>query len=209
MPSPPVRGPFVVHGGAMDVRLAGALALAHRACPYFNRSWDHFCSHRHTPDAGEIEYPASATTGSVTYFAHRVFTGYRRTGQPLLRDMVMDATRGLIGSPRVVVHLPTAGRVSLMRQAAEGRDVLHLLYAAPVLRGGVVGGAAAEEGRPVEIIEDLVPLYDIPVDMEVNAPVRSVRLVPEGTDLPFEVAEGRIRFIVPRVLCHQMVEIGY
>jgi hypothetical protein len=205
MPGPPVRGPFVVHGGAMDVRLEGARMLARRARPYFNRAWDHFCSHRHTPDAEVTDLPAATTNGTVTWFAHRIFTDYRRSGQPLLRDMVMDAIRGLIGPPRVATDLPTSGRVSLMRRLSEGRDVLHLLYATPVLRGGAVGG----EGQPVEIIEDLVPLFDVSVDMAAGAPVRSVRLVPEGTDLPFEAQDGRIRFTVPRVLCHQMVEVRH
>jgi len=42
--------------------------------PYFNRTWEHFCSHRHTPSAGKPEYLAVVKHGHVVYFAQSVFS---------------------------------------------------------------------------------------------------------------------------------------
>jgi hypothetical protein len=39
--------------------------------------------------------------------------------------------------------------------------------------------------------------------------VAAVRTAPEGQDLPFEAEGGRVRFTVPRLHAHQMVEIAY
>ena len=52
-----IRDPFVIHGGAWNVRAADYEVLAQRANPYFNRAWNHFCSHRNTPDAQTSEFP--------------------------------------------------------------------------------------------------------------------------------------------------------
>ncbi|MFW6163362.1 MAG: hypothetical protein ACODAJ_11385 [Planctomycetota bacterium] len=84
------------------------------------------------------------------------------------------------------------GRVSLMRQEAEGRHVLHLLYAAPVARG-----------RGIEVIEDIVPLAHIPVSLRLTA--SQVTLAPEGTALPFDRVGDRIEFTLPRLELHEMV----
>lgn len=215
-PTPPVRGPFVIHGGAFDVRpRAGTETLARRAAPYFNREWDHFCSHQHTPDAEAIELPAVTGNGSVVYFAHPIFTRYRRYGQPLYRDLVSDAIIYLLGDLSLRTNLPTAARASLMRQESDSRDVLHLLYAVPVLRGASGGGGGAEASWSLEVIEDLVPLRDVECDVRLlnegrnGQAVQSVRLAPSGEELQFSTEGDRVRFVVPQLLCHQMVELSY
>ena len=54
-----------------------------------------------------------------------------------------------------------------------------------------------------------VPLADIDVDVAAGGKVKAVRLVPEGRDLPFTLEDGRVRFVVPKLVGHQMVEIAY
>jgi hypothetical protein len=78
--------------------------------------------------------------------------------------------------------------------------VLHLLYANPIRRGTLRGDA-------VQPIQDIVPLRDVAVEVEADG-LASVRLVPDGQDLPFTVEGGRARFTVPRVEGHQMVELA-
>jgi hypothetical protein len=94
--------------------------------------------------------------------------------------------------------------VTLMEQPAAARSVLHLLYANTVLRGGSVRGCA-----PIEVIEELTPLADLRVTVRPAKPVASVRLVPDGTALAFDKrADGSIGFTVPKLLCHQMIELA-
>ena len=102
--------------------------LAHRAKPYFNRTWEHFCSHQHTPDEAQIEYPAATSNGRVAYFAHEIFTRYRKYGQPLYRDLVADAINDLLKKPATEFEgLPSQARTALTRQEEYSRYVLHLL----------------------------------------------------------------------------------
>ena len=207
LPSSPVRGPLVIHGSAWNVRATGAVeTLAHRADPYFNRAFDHFCSHQHTPDAAQSEFPAVVGDKRFVYFAHNIFTRYRLYGQPLYRDLVADAIHYLLGDLSVTTNLPTAARVSLMRQPEEGRYVLHLLYATTSLRGGSNGEAA----HAVEVIEDLAPLHHVECALRLPETAQTVTLVPSGEPLNHTRDEqGVTRFTVPTLLCHQMVEIKY
>ena len=102
----------------------------------------------------------------------------------------------------VTTSLPRAGRVTVRRQKGENRDVVHLLHATPALRGNL-------RGSNIQPIQDLITLADIAVSLGVDAPVKAVKLVPEGTDLAFGKEGGRIAFTVPRVRGHQMVEVQY
>lgn len=210
-PNLPVRDPFVIHGGAWDVRPRDAgtyVVLAQRSAPYFNRAWNHFCSHRHTPDATTSEFAGVIGNRNWVYFAHSIFSRYRIYGQPLYRDLVSDAIEYLIGEPALQVHLPSTARAALTRQQAQRRYVLHVLYATPVLRGqheGMIGGAPA-----IEVIEDLVPLHDVKCSLQIGETISAIHLAPSGQSIDWSRDEnGAVTFTVPHLLCHQMVELQY
>ena len=205
LPGVPVRSPVVIHGGAVHARVGKAEVLARRAVPYFNRTWRHFNSHQHFPDAKADPHPGATLHGPVAWFAHRIFTRYRLYGQPLYRDFVVGAIRRLLGALPVETGLPSTGRVNVMRQAGERRYVVHLLHAAPTLRGSPHGEAA----RAVEVIEEVVPLYRVRCAVRVPKAVRKVRLAPQGTELPFRREGGAVAFEVPVVDGHQMVELAH
>ncbi len=207
-PTPAVRGPFVIHGGAYDLEAEGWEILAARRDPYFNRRWNHFCSHQHTPDAKDSAFPAIVSNGQIVYFAHSIFTSYRQMGQMLYRDLVADALKILLPQPRVEAKLPTVARASLMQQAEQGRAILHLLFAVPVKRGADQSVWATGTWGP-EVIEDLFPLANVECTVRLDRPVSSVKLAPSGQAIPFEQADGAVRFVVPELLCHQIVELAY
>ncbi|KXU38218.1 alpha-amylase [Cephaloticoccus primus] len=245
-PRVPVKSPIVIHGGAYEVELgeqasapaAGAVSavaiLAARRVPYFNRTWERFCSHQHTPDApaqaAQPLSPAAVASEQIAYFAHDLFTAYRRQGQPLYRDFFEAALRHLFGGtlPVETAALPTSGRVNVLEQAAERRYVAHLLYAPTNVRGTF-------NGKPIEIIEDLVPLRGVELTLRLPRLPKTVRLVPSRTSLEFAAqaaktpaagnsgragggeagtgdgagGECTVRFTVPEFTAHQMVELAY
>ena len=110
-----------------------------------------------------------------------------------------------------MTDLPSQGRVFLQEQKQEKRYILHALYATPSLRG--MQSEAFMPGmrppRPVEVIEDLPVLYDVSFEVKVPRAVKSVSLAPEGGELPFESAGGKVRFRLPKLQCHQMVVLNY
>jgi hypothetical protein len=199
----------VIHGNAWDVRAKdGTQVLAERARPYFNRRWDHFCSHQHTPDEARSEFAGAVLTPHTAYFAHPIFRAYREMGQPLYRDLVQDALKYLRGAKPVETSLPTTGRVSLMKQEAQNRYVLHLLHAVPVRRGANQSQYATGAWG-CEVIEDLHPVHDVSVTVRVPESITSARLVPEGRELEMKFQDGATSFVIDKLDCHAMIELAY
>lgn len=202
-PDVPVKSPIVILGGAYEIKPTTARVLVERRNSYFNRTWEHYCSHQHAPDAPERVSPAAVIGDQIAYFAHNLFAAYRTYGQPLYRDFFAAALHRLFeGKLPVETNLPSTARVNLMDQRRERRYVAHLLFAVTSNRGTF-------HGQNVEIIEDLVPLRDVRVALRVPRKVKAVRLVPEGAELPFAVEDGAVSFTVPEFTAHQMVELRY
>lgn len=200
-----IESPFVMYERARMVKARDAEILAAVHEPYFNRSWDAFCSHQHAPARKERSdrYDAVIRKGRVVYFSHPIFTAYKRTGQPLYRDLVLAALSAVCPRRGVRADLPSSGRLTLMRQDAERRTVLHLLFAQPSLRGS----SSPMSGQPLEIVEDTVSLFDISCSVAIASRPSRVRAVMAETDLAFDWNDGLVTFTVPRVHIHEAVAI--
>jgi hypothetical protein len=81
-----------------------------------------------------------------------------------------------------------------------------LLYGVPTTRGG---GSGDNIGQSIEIIEDLVPLFDINCCVRTSENVKSACLVLGGEELQIGHEGNAVTFTVPKLLYHQMVELGY
>ncbi len=207
-----VHSPMVMYAASYRVRVADGESLGQVYDSYFNRTFKHFCSHQHTPYRMEPSgFDCGVRKGNILYLAHPVFTLYKGTGAVALREYIAKALRCLLGdSETAQVALPSTGRITLMKQPAGKRYVLHLLHANTIQRGGAaeLSGGNNSVGRTsgFEVIEDLLPIHNIAVSLRLPDVTRA-RLVPEGTVLPLTEEDGRIKFIVPTLLCHQMIEL--
>jgi len=190
---------FVMYGqGQVIAAEAGGTVLAWRENPYFNREWNHFCSHQHTPSDQRQAGPGITEGSDGIYISWAVFSDYATKGSLILKKIVQYSLDRLLASQKsLVTDLPAQGIVTLSKQKDHDRHVLHLLYASPVNRG-----------KNVEVIEDLVEVGPISVHLRGLGNVRSVRRVPSGEIIPFSKASNEISFEVPRFECHQMVEIS-
>jgi hypothetical protein len=202
-PEVAVKSAIVILGGAYDIAPTTAKVLAGRKASYFNRTWEHYCSHQHAPDApGEVA-PAAVLGKQIAYFAHNLFSAYRSYGQPLYRDFFAAALRHLLdGKLPVETNLPSTGRFNVLEQRAERRYVAHLLFATTSNRGTFYG-------KNVEIIEDLIPLRDTRVRLRLPRKVKTARLVPDGGALAFTAHDDGVEFTVPEFTAHQMIELAY
>ncbi|MEZ0297624.1 MAG: alpha-amylase family protein [Candidatus Methylacidiphilales bacterium] len=198
-PAVPVRSEIAIRGGAWDAELTTGRILAGRADSYFNRTWEHFCSHQHAPDAGPSPYPAAVLGDRVAWFANDIFTSYRQHGQPLYRDFILAAIRQLLNNALPVeTTLPSTGRAALMEQPQESRYIFHLLFAIPSVRG-----------TGIEILEDLIPIHDVRCTVRVPKQISNVRMVPNDVAVSFTQDGDAVSFTIPRLEGHQMVEMSY
>jgi hypothetical protein len=202
-PEVAVKSAIVIQGGAFEIKPTRAKVLAERREAYFNRTWEHYCSHQHAPDAPGKATPSAVLSWQIAYFAHDLFTRYRTHGQPLYRDFFAAALRHLLGDRMpVATNLPSRGRINVMEQTQERRYIAHLLYVPTSVRGKF-------NGQPIELIEDLIPLRNTQVALRLPRKVKSARLVPDGRALEFVQHAGVVEFTVPEFTSHQMVELAY
>ncbi len=187
----------VMYMRAMEVAArSGSDTLAVTLVPYFNRTWEHFCSHRHTPSAEKPEYPAIVKHGHVIYFAHPVFGQYGQNAPRWVKQLVLNAIDILLPDPMIRVDGPSSILSTVNEQPGYHRTVVHLLHYVPERRGA-----------DFDVIEDVIPVYDVGVSIRMPEDPKQVQCVPNGENLSFTYRDGRVLFSVPEVVGHQMVEI--
>ncbi|MBE6375255.1 MAG: hypothetical protein E7050_02210 [Lentisphaerae bacterium] len=209
-----VKTPFISYGTARKIKLNGGKSLGDIHNPYFQRSYKHFSSHRQTPFETEASgFAAGVITGNTLYFAHDVFSLYAAWGKAALKYFVVNALQSLLGDDiQLRSSLLSTQRVSLLEQKAENRMIMHLLYGPGIKRGGQFLNHETGEKfgfSTLEIIEDLPPAPPTEIDLLCDRPVSTVRIVPEGKEVPFVQENGRIKFTAPAFECHQMIEISF
>ena len=189
----------VMYMQGMEVESAqGSEVLAHVILPYFNRTYRHFCSHRHTPSCGKVGYPGIVRHGRAIYFAHPIFTQYNQNAPHWCKVLFLNALELLLPEPVLRHDGPSTVLATINEQAEEHRWVVHLLHYVPERRS-----------QEIDIIEDVIPLYNLKVSVRVSEQVGSVACVPEQEPLDFRQHGGRVEFVVPRIEGHQMVAISF
>ncbi|NMB96810.1 MAG: hypothetical protein GYA02_09405 [Clostridiaceae bacterium] len=190
---------FVCYSQGQKVELVDGIELGKREDPYFNRALFSFCSHQHTPNSYRYGGPGMVESSNGIYFAWNLFEEYASKGSIILKDIAIYALEKLLGEKRTLTtNLPAQGIVTLAKQEEDKRYVNHLLYASPVRRG-----------ENIEVIEDIIPLYNIKVTVKLPFKAKNVYLAPQNIKLDFTQEDNRVKYIVPQLECHQMVVIEH
>ena len=134
--------------------------------------------------------------------AHPLFSMYHRSGAVALLEVIGRVLDRALGRPRTLeTGLPTAGRATV--REGEGRYVVHLLHANPVRRGYL-------RTDHIEPIQDLVTLHDVAVALrQPGLEGASVRLAPSGETIESAWDGEALRFTLPRLRGHQMIEVRH
>ncbi|HEX9118543.1 MAG TPA: hypothetical protein VGA61_20930, partial [Anaerolineae bacterium] len=175
----------------------GAKILARVAAPYFNRTWEHFCSHQYAPmdrvtdDAAVVE----SADGALIYCARPLFGEYAESARRVHKQVLLNCIDRLLEAPRVGKNnLPTTAQVTVR---SLGDDlVVHLLHYVHQRRG-----------KGLDVVEDVIPLHNVQVSVRVETKPSAVLAVPDGSPVEWDYAEGYVRFRLPQVHGYQIVHI--
>lgn len=195
------RTAYVMYKPSMNIKATSGSVEALLEESYFNRTPEHFCSHQHTPNDFGADRPGAILTKNTGYIAWNLFHDYADKGSFHLKELALHMIKALLGDERTVdVNLPDRGIVTFTKQDDENRYVGHLLFAHTTKRGG-----------NVEVIEDILPLYEIKMTARLpKAPKRVYKVeYRDGglveTDLAFTYADGKASVDVGRVELHAMI----
>ena len=84
------------------------------------------------------------------------------------------------------------------RQNQENRKIVHVLHYVPV-----------KKCKNLEIVEDVIPLYNLKITMNEERKVRDIYTVPDRQKIVYEQNGSELDFTVKEVNGHQMIAICY
>lgn len=186
-----------LRGSEVNVTESGkALCMVNR--PVFNRTYEHFSSHMHSPSSGEAVYPGIVRGKQSVYFAHPIFSTYYMYHPGWCKTLFRNTMNMLLSSPLIKHNGPSTLEVDLLEQKKEKRLILHLLHYIPEHRS-----------LYVDTVEDIIPLYDIEVWVKTDKELMEAVLVPEGENT-FIRMEGEYAHIrVQKIEGHRMIALPY
>ena len=207
--------PFVNYVGTQRIRVTDGTTLGDVYDPYFNRAYNHFCSHQHTPFKPDASgFACGSTKGNILYLSNPIFILYSGYGAVIYKEYAINCINYLLGTDKTAeVSLPSTGRITLTEQSEEKRNILHLLYANTIGRGGEIQldvGDMSIPNKNVELIDELIPLYNIEIKVNPTIDkVSKVTLEPQGEVCEYtQSATGEISLTLKKLECHQMIVIS-
>ena len=183
---------YVVYSKGYKIKDVTGKILCDCENPYFNRTAEHFCSHQHTPNNPSDSRPIAVSGRDGIYIGYNVFEEYALKGSITVKEIVCALLDMLLHDKTVKTDLPAQGIVQMSKQGE--RYIVHLLYASPVKRG-----------EQVEVIEDILPVYNTALSVKLPEKPKRVYLAPQNKDLAFEYKGGRAVTVIDRFECHQIV----
>lgn len=191
--------PFLAYTPAPKVTVGDAKVISQLYPPLFNRTYGRFCGHRNTPyDKDGAPLPAMTKYGNTVFMAHDVGALYAEWGMLCYKDYMIAALTKVLGySPILKTSFGSAGRVTMLRQGEKSRYSINLTYATPMTRGAA------------QIIDEILPVHDIKIEVNIPEKVKSVKLPLQDKTLEFSSSDGKVSFTLPRLHCHETIIIEY
>jgi hypothetical protein len=194
-----VTTPFLNYESGILMEPIEGKVLASIREPYFNRTYKKYSSHRETPyKLEDSPYPAVIRNGNIIFFAHHLDQLYYQHGVRLHRQLFENAIQLLYEKPYLEVeNLPSAGRVSLLKQENRKRFVAHLLYSPPLQRGEVM------------VIEDFLPVPGVELDLNLPEKINKVYQIPGESELDYNQTKHGLSVKVPPFTMHTAIVLEY
>lgn len=170
----------------------GGKALCRIVEPYFERAYDHFCSHGQTPPGRLSRYAGIVKRDRVITLSFPLFTAYGKHASVPLRKMLGHCIDRLLPEPWIRDSGPAHMETTVVRKGS--RTIVHILSFIPVRRA---------EG--LDLIEDSVPLVNMPLSVRLSREPRRVFLAPQDEPLPFIYRNGRVEVEISTTAGHVMV----
>jgi len=162
----------VYEQGSQITANSSTQVLADTLGSIFNRTWDHYYSHCHSPSSGEVLGPAIVKNGNTIYMAHPHLMQYQLNAPYWCKKLVGAAIDQLLNKPHLKTDGPAHLFTAVNEQADKNRYVLHVLNYIPQLKS-----------EKVEIVEDIIPLHDLSITLNLPRKITKATLVPQDIEI--------------------------
>ncbi len=186
---------YIMYSKGYDIENKSGEIIGYRENPYFNRTVFSFSSHLHTPNNPDDKHISAVIGKDGAYISWEMFNDYAKMGSITVKEFVIGVIDKLIGETKTIkTNLMAQGIVTLTKQ--NDRLINHILYASPVKRG-----------ENTEIIEDIIPVFNIEVSVKTDKAVKKVYKAPQMEEIPYSYNNGILSYTVDKVECSQLIVI--
>ena len=186
---------YVMYEKGVSVKaLDNAEILAYVVNPYFNRTYDKFCSHRQTPPSEITDEPFIVKSGNTIHISNPLFKDYAINGNMVYKNIIEQCIGRLLDKPILVTDLPSTAELTLRSQ--DDRFILHALHYIP-----------QRKCRTMDIIEEVIPVYNAEIKVRLDKIPDKVYLAPSLEAIDFKSNNGYVSFKLHELCGHQMVVI--
>jgi len=186
---------YAVYERGVSVRaLPDAEALAYTVNPYFNRTYEHFSSHRQTPPDRVTDEPCIVRNGNVIYISNPLFKDYAANGCKIHKDIIKTCIELLLPQTVVRCSLPSTAEVTLRRRG--NALILHIL-----------SYIIQKKCRNIDTIEERFPLYNRIISIKTGRKPGRVYTAPQMDELKYSFDGEYTEVEIPVVDGHLMVVI--
>jgi hypothetical protein len=184
---------YVVYGQFDCVLpLEQSTVYAYTVNPYFERSAEHWISHYHAPADKLSEYPSIIGYGNALFLAAPLASSYYQNGNTVFRKIVENSIDKLLSNKWIRSSASSSVQITMTCQS--DKRMVHFVNYHSILQGG---------GR--EVMEDIVPLFNMEVELYSKKRVHKVTTVPQMDNIPFHQVGTQVKFLLPRLDIHQIV----
>ena len=195
---------YALYEGASQWKVAApAVSCAALGEPLFQRSAEHFTSHKQTPFDHLTEFSVVARSGPVGLLAFPAGTSYYRTGYWVYRSAFDYLVREVMPERLVDTDAPLSTEITVTHQLADkaaSRPERYLVH--------LINWSANRKAPPhPEVFESPAPLADVRVRLNLPLKVEAARTVTAGGKLRVRAAQGGVEVVVPHVHIHEIVAL--
>lgn len=166
--------------------------------PVFNRTYEHFCSHLHSPSGRKEVYPGIVETENTAYFIHPIFTTYQNWAPAWYKKILRNELDRMLPNPLIQHNGPSTTQVTVLDQEQENRRIVHVLHYVPV-----------KKCKNLEIVDDIIPLYNLKITMTEEREVEKIYTIPDKQEVPFVQDGKKLEFTLKEIKGHQMTAVCY
>ena len=193
------EGVYVMKCQGHKIKVTSGKSVGERQNSYFNRTLFQFSGHSHTPNNPESACDGVSIGKDGAYIGWDIFEEYGNNGYLMHKRLVTHLIDELLGDKKVLrTNLPAQGITTVMEHKENNNLIVNLLY-----------GAAVKRGKNVEIIEDLIPIYDTEVEVLTDKSIKNAYLAPQMEKIDFTQSGHKVSFKVNKFENLQMVILDY
>ena len=193
---------YTLYGGASQWKVQSpARSLVLLGEPLFNRSAEHYTSHKQSPFDHVTDYSVAAVSGKTGLLGFPVGQTYFDKGYWIYREVFSKLVKEVLPNRLVETNAPLNTEITVTYQPANGEDKRPERYLVHIVNWS----STRKTPQHPEVHEDPVPLSDIRVKLNIPLGNVSVKTVFSGEKLNHRQAGSGIEVTVPKIAVSEIL----